>query len=192
MSKKNNKIAAKPAQTKNNNNKQVKKAPAKKDAQQVIEEYPIDTAAENIAEGAEVSDPINEELIPQTEPVEETILVVETAETIEPVILPEENTLPIQDEVIAEPTEKKAGMPKRKDLNFESLVGCSYHMHRRFLKKLFSKNEVVLRFVKGEVGYNGHLEVPAADKQKAMTILEGFKVDNPTIKNLFWALNLDK
>ena len=190
MSKKNNKIVA---QTKNT--KQVKKTPAKKDAQKVIEDQPIvsiDSATDNIVEVAETIDPINEELIPNTELVEEAILEVETAETIEPVILPEENIVPAQDEVVAEPTEKKAGKPKRKDLNFEPLVGCSYHMHRKFLKKLFSKNEVVLRFVKGEVGYNGHLEVPAADKQKAMTILEGFKVDNPTIKNLFWALNLDK
>ena len=188
MSKKNNKIAAKPAQTKNNT-KQVKKAPAKKDAQQVIEEQSIDSATENIVEVAEVIDPINEELILETEPVEETIAVVETAETIEPVILPEENTLPAQDEVVVEPVKKKS---KRKDLNFEPLVGCSYHMHRKFLKKLFSKNEVIARFVKGEVGYNGHLEVPAADQQQAMTILEGFKVDNPTIKNLYWALNLTK
>jgi len=184
MSKKNNKIAAKPK----NNTKQVKKAPAKKDAQQAIEELPIDSATDNIVEAVEAIDPINEELILETEPVEETIAVVETAETIEPVILPEGNIVPAQDEVVAEPTKKKS---KRKDLNFESLVGCSYHMHRKFLKKLFSKNEVV-RFVKSEVGYNGHLEVPAADKQKAMTILEGFKADNPTIKNLYWALNLDK
>ena len=190
MSKKNNKIAAKPAQTKNNT-KQVKKAPAKKEAQQVFVKQLIDSATDNITEVAEAIDPINEEPILETEPVEETIAVVETAETIEPVILPEENTLPAQ-EVIAEPTEKKAGKPKRKDLNFEPLVGCSYHMHRKFLKKLFIKNEVVVRFVKSEVGYNGHLEVPAADKQKAMTILEGVKADNPTIKNLYWALNLDK
>ena len=190
MSKKNNKIAAKPAQTKNNT-KQVKKAPAKKEVQQDIEERPIDSidsATDNIVEAVEAIDPINEELILETEPVEETIAVVETAETIEPVILPEENTLPAQ-EVIAESIKKKS---KRKDLNFESLVGCSYHMHRKFLKKLFSKNEVTVRFVKGEVGYNGHLEVPAADQQKAITILESFKVDNPTIKNLYWALNLAK
>ncbi len=187
MSKKNNKIAAKPAQTKNN--KQVKKAPAKKDVQKVIEEQPIDSPTENIVEVAEVIDPINAELIPQTEPVEETILEAEPAETIEPVSLPEENTLPAQEEVIAEPVKKKS---KRKDLNFEPLVGCSYHMHRKFLKKLFSKNEVIARFVKGEVGYNGHLEVPAVDKQKAIAVLESFKVDNPTIKNLYWALNLAK
>ena len=188
MSKKNNKIAAKPAQTKNNT-KQVKKAPAKKEAQQVIEEQSIDSATDNIVEVAEVTDPINEELILGTEPVEETILVVETTETVEPVIPAEENIVPAQDEVVDEPTKKKG---KRKDLNFEPLVGCSYHMHRKFLKKLFIKNEVVVRFVKSEVGYNGHLEVPAADKQKAMTILEGVKADNPTIKNLYWALNLDK
>ncbi len=187
MSKKNNKIVA---QTKNT--KQVKKTPAKKDAQKVIEDQPIvsiDSATDNIVEVAETIDPINEELIPQTEPVEETILEVETAETIEPVILPEENIVPAQDEVVAEPTKKKS---KRKDMNFEPLVGCSYHMHRKFLKKLFSKNEVVVRFVKSEVGYNGHLEVPAADKQKAIALLETFKVDNPTIKNLYWALNLTK
>jgi len=189
MSKK--KIAAKPAQTKNNN-KQVKKAPAKKEVQQVIEEQPIDSATENIVEAVEAIDTSNEELILDSEPVEETAIEIETAETIEPVILPEENTLPTQKEIVAEPTEKKAGKPKRKDLNFESLVGCSYHMHRKFLKKLFSKNEVVARFVKGEVGYNGHLEVPAADKQKAIAVLETFKADNPTIKNLYWALNLDK
>ena len=187
MSKKNNKIAAKPAQTKNNT-KQVKKAPAKKDAQQVIEEQPIDSVTDNIVEVAESIDTINAELIQLTEPVEETIVVVEAAETIEPVILQEENTLPAQ-ELIAEPIKKKS---KRKDMNFEPLVGCSYHMHRKFLKKLFSKNEVVARFVKGEVGYNGHLEVPAVDKQKAIAVLESFKVDNPTIKNLYWALNLAK
>ena len=187
MSKKNNKIAAKPAQTKNN--KQVKKAPAKKDVQQVVEEQSIVSATENITGAVEVIDPINDELIQAMAQVEETIVEVETAETIEPVILPEENIVPAQDEVVAEPVKKKS---KRKDLNFEPLVGCSYHMHRKFLKKLFSKNEVVVRFVKGEVGYNGHLEVPAADKQKAIALLEGFKVDNPTIKNLYWALNLDK
>jgi hypothetical protein len=187
MSKKNNKIAAKPAQTKNNN-KQVKKAPAKKDAQQVIEEQAIEPVTDNIVEAVDAIDTVNEELILDSEPVEETAIEIETAETIEPVILPEENTLPAQ-EVIAEPVKKKS---KRKDLNFEPLVGCSYHMHRKFLKKLFSKNEVVARFVKGEVGYNGHLEVPAADKQKAIAALETFKADNPTIKNLYWALNLDK
>jgi hypothetical protein len=191
MSKKNNKIAAKPAQTKNNN-KQVKKAPAKKDAQQVIEEQAIEPVTDNIEEAVEAIDTSNEELILDSEPVEETAIEIETAETIEPVILPEEKTLPAQKEIVAEPTEKNAGKPKRKDLNFESLVGCSYHMHRKFLKKLFSKNEVVVRFVKSEVGYNGHLEVPSADKQKAIAVLETFKVDNPTIKNLYWALNLDK
>jgi len=186
MSKKNIKKAAKPAQA---ITKQVKNV-SKKGVKQI--EPPIETTvpvSENIID-ADAIEP--NELVVLKEPVEETILVVETAETIEPVILPEENTLPIQDEVIAEPTEEKAGKPKRKDLNFESLVGCSYHMHRKFLKKLFSKNELVVRFVKGEVGYNGHLEVPAADKQKAITILEGFKADNLPIKNLYWALNLDK
>ncbi len=68
------------------------------------------------------------------------------------------------------------------------LVGCSYHYFRRFFKKPFNSANIKVRFVKGGMGYNGHMEIAEATKEQSLTLLEKIKLDNPLIKNIYWDL----
>jgi hypothetical protein len=66
------------------------------------------------------------------------------------------------------------------------LVGCSYHYFRKYFKKQFEITKIKVRFVKQATGYNGHMEVTEANKEKAIELLETIKSDNSTVKNLYW------
>ena len=83
---------------------------------------------------------------------------------------------------------KKASKAKRKDITYVALVGCSYHYFRKFLKKLFNTKEIAVRFVRPDVGYNGHIEVSETEKESALTTINIFQTEHPDIKNLYWAI----
>jgi hypothetical protein len=148
------------------------------------EEMPVSDAAENTADEEAVdiaADNSNEVPADAVSP--------ENAEIVEP---EKGNIVPFiadasAEQISADP-EKKSRKPRLGNDITHKLVGCTYHYFRRFFKKPFNSANIKVRFVKSEMGYNGHMEIAEATKEQSLTLLEKIKLDNPLIKNIYWDL----
>jgi hypothetical protein len=144
-------------------------------------EIPVTYAAENATEVEPAATNASEE------PAEAVRL--ENNELVEP---EKGNIVPSDDELSAEPIsaepEKKSRKPRLGNDITHKLVGCTYHYFRRFFKKPFNNANIKVRFVKSDMGYNGHMEIAEATKEQSLTLLEKIKLDNPLIKNIYWDL----
>ena len=121
--------------------------------------------------------------------VEITSIEDEEAPTAEGPSIEEETPTtegPSIEEHITETTPKRAKKNKLGNAETTKLAGCTYHFFRKYFKKKFDNEGVKVRFIKAEQGYNGHLEVAIADRDKAVSLLLILKSENSDVKNLFW------
>lgn len=121
------------------------------------------------------------------EPIE--AVVIEKTESLEPemgnIVSFSGN---LSDETInTEPVKNNRKPRLGTDITYK-LVGCSYHYFRRFFKKQFNNTAIKVRFVKSGTGYNGYIEIAEASKEQSIALLEKIKLENPTIKNIYWDL----
>jgi hypothetical protein len=117
------------------------------------------------------------------------ITSIEEATTTEQPLKEEETPIteqPAIEEPSTEASAKKAKKNKLGNAETTKLAGCTYHFFRKYFKKKFDNEGIKVRFIKAELGYNGHLEVAQTDRDKAVSLLLILKTENADVKNLFW------